>query len=264
MGVPGNANTLLLKSAAAGGGAYQVSRSLRFNSADSAYLNRTPASAGNRKTWTWAGWVKRSKLTESDYVHLFGHVNSAGSVFTNFIFKTGSDSLQFFGNSSSVSIETANLLRDVSAWYHLVLAVDTTQATASGRAKIYINGVEAVYATDNRSSTISQNADLNVNNTVIHEIGGNPNLSATRYFNGYLADIHFLDGIATDPSSFTTTDLTTGQLIPKAYTGSYGTNGFKLDFSSNATTAALGPMIEMLSAKGCAPNTKGVPRYCIE
>lgn len=240
MGVPGNANTLLLKSAAAGGGAYQVSRSLRFNSADSAYLNRTPASAGNRKTWTWAGWVKRSKLTESDYVHLFGHVNSAGSVFTNFIFKTGSDSLQFFGNSSSVSIETANLLRDVSAWYHLVLAVDTTQATASGRAKIYINGVEAVYATDNRSSTISQNADLNVNNTVIHEIGGNPNLSATRYFNGYLADIHFLDGIATDPSSFTTTDLTTGQLIPKAYTGSYGTNGFKLDFSSNATTAALG------------------------
>jgi hypothetical protein len=61
----------LILTSAAGGGVYEVSRSLRFNSADSAYLNRTPASAGNRKTWTWAGWVKRSGL--GAYMRLFNH-----------------------------------------------------------------------------------------------------------------------------------------------------------------------------------------------
>ena len=195
-------------------------RSLRFNSADSAHLSKTPAAAGNRKTWTWSGWVKRSALTASDYVHLFGYVASGATVYTNLIFKTGADSLQFWGNSGSVTLETSNLLRDPSAWYHLVLAVDTTQATAADRAKIYVNGSEAAYAVDNRSSTLSQNADLNVNNTVVHEIGGNPNYSATRYFNGCLAEINFIDGQALSPQEFGFFDGA-GIWQPKRFTGDY-------------------------------------------
>ena len=191
----------IVGAANAAGGEFQIDRSLRFNSADSAYLNRTPSSASNRKTWTWSAWVKRSALTASDYVHLFGYVASGATAYTNFIFKTGADSLQFWGNSGSVTLETSELLRDPSAWYHLVLAVDTTQATAADRAKIYINGSEAAYAVDNRSSTLRQNAYLNVNNTVIHEIGGNPNFSNTRYFNDYRSKIHLIHRQALSPTA---------------------------------------------------------------
>ena len=225
-----------------GGGVseYQIQRSLRFNSADSAYLSRTPASAGNRKTWTWAGWVKRSGLTASDYVHLFGYVATTPFTYTLLNFDTANDSLQFWGNSTGITLQTSNLLRDPSAWYHIVLTVDTTQAVVADRAKIYINGIETAYAVDGRSSTLSQNADLNVNNTVVHEIGGNPNHSATRYFNGYLADIHFIDGQSLDPTSFGEFDEN-GIWQPKAYSGgSYGTNGFHLPFNDNSTAAALG------------------------
>ena len=245
--IPGSANPLLLAGAAEAA-AFQIDRSLRFNSADSAYLNRTPSSASNRKTWTWSAWVKRSALTASDYVHLFGYVASGATAYTNFIFKTGADRLQFWGNSGSVTLETSNLLRDPSAWYHLVLAVDTTQATAADRAKIYINGSEAAYAVDNRSSTLSQNADLNVNNTVVHEIGGNPNFSNTRYFNGYLAEIHFIDGQALAPTAFGEYD-DNNLWQPKEYSGTYGplvdtsqtwSNGMKTTIAATTTYSTTG------------------------
>ena len=238
MGVPGNANTLLLKSAAAGGGAYQVSRSLRFNAGDSAYLNRTPASAGNRKTWTWAGWVKRSG---SGSTGIFGAGGSGDTDYFGVSFDS-SDKFSIGGNLTNFLI-TTQVFRDFSAWMHIVVALDTTQGTASNTLKIYVNGVlVTAYDTDNRASKTSSSVDLGFNRASLQGIGclinsaGNP----ATYNNCYLADIHFIDGQALTPESFTTTDLTTGQLIPKAYTGSYGTNGFKLNFSDNSTTAALG------------------------
>jgi hypothetical protein len=229
MGVPGNANALLLASAAVSGG-YQVSRSLRFDSSASSSLTRSPASASNRRTFTWSGWVKRAKSGGSQY-GLFG-----GGGYFHFSFLSG-DTLNI-NDSAGFNLTTNSVYRDFSAWYHILLAVDTTQATASNRLKLYVNGIQALFT---GSTYASQNADTDVNTTAQHTVGalifGG---SVNSPFDGYLADVHFIDGQALDPSSFTTTDLTTGQLIPKAYTGSYGTNGFKLNFSDNSTTAALG------------------------
>jgi hypothetical protein len=235
MGVPGNANALLLASAAVSGG-YQVSRSLRFNSADSSFLSRTPASAGNRKTWTWAGWVKRSGL--DSFQKIFGNEDSSELNGVAIQFRSD-NSLHVYDITSSVQWQkiTTAVYRDPSSWYHLVVAVDTTNGTAGDRVKIYINGVrETSFST---SSDPSPSADTQLNTTTAHGIGRSGAYNGS-YFNGYLADIYFIDGQALTPSSFAETDATTGQLIPKAYSGSYGSNGWKLSFSDNSTTAALG------------------------
>lgn len=216
----------------------QVQRSLRFNSADSAYLNRTPSVAGNRKTWTWSGWVKRSALTASDNVHLFGTLPMPN--FTLILYTIFSDSLNLYVQGTiPPTLRTQNVYRDCSSWYHIVVSVDSTQATATNRAKLYINGVEAIYAVDNRAS-FAQNSDTFVNSTYVHELGGCPSFSNTRYFNGYLTEVNFIDGQALTPSSFGETNGTTGQWQPKKYTGTYGTNGFYLPFSNNSSVAALG------------------------
>jgi hypothetical protein len=121
---------------------------------------------------------------------------------------------------------------------HLVIAFDTTQAASSDRVSNVINGAEVTaFGTDQRSS-ISQNSEWGMNTTNEHIIGRNPT-SSGNYFSGYLADIHFIDGQALDPSSFGEFD-DNGVWQPIAYAGSYGTNGFHLPFSDNSTAAALG------------------------
>jgi hypothetical protein len=224
----------------AGPAVYSIERSLRFNSSDSAYLSRTPSVAGNRKTWTWAGWVKRSAISSTRY-SLFVAA-TGGNNQTEFFFEQaiGADKLHFYhyDNAYLGQCLTAAVFRDTSAWYHIVLAVDTTQATASNRCKIYVNGVQQSTAF---ATNFTQNGDLYVNATNDHAIGydvGNAP-SQPYYFSGYLADIHFIDGQALDPSSFGEFD-TNGVWQPIAYAGSYGTNGFHLPFSNNSTAAALG------------------------
>ena len=227
-------------SKATGGGAagYQIERSLRFNSSDSAYLSRTPAVAGNRRTWTWAGWVKRSSLVDS-------MIFSAGTSDTNrsiIGFLGGNDGkLYVLNNVSSsgyLSHVSAAVFRDVSAWYHFVIAADTAQVAAADRFKFYVNGVLQTWET----TANPQNTDTLFNTTSGHTVGSNPPYAASAWFSGYLADIHFIDGQALTPSSFTEVSATTGQLIPLAYSGSFGTNGFWLKFSDNsaATAATLG------------------------
>jgi hypothetical protein len=192
-------------------------------------LSRTPASAGNRKTWTWAGWVKRSKLGE--YVRLFNNTTSPANAAIQFM---DTDKLRLFDTAISLDLQTTQVFRDPSSWYHIVVSLDTTQGTASNRAKLYVNG--SAITAFSTSTYPSQNADGGINNNVAHSIGGS--VAVSEYFNGYLADIYFIDGQALDPTSFTETDATTGQLIPKAYTGSYGTNGFHLEFADNSSNTA--------------------------
>jgi hypothetical protein len=213
---------------AAGAGGYEIERSLRFNSSDSAYLSRTPASAGNRKTWTWAGWVKLS--TSTAYIFAASSDNWGGNYTT---IQFNGTALRVEGSNPTHDVFTANIFRDYSAWMHLVVAFDTTQATAANRIKVYVNGVEAVYST---ASYPAQNSDTLVNAAVYHQISGRP---AGNFLNGYLADVHFIDGQALDPSSFGEFD-DNGVWQPIAYAGSYGTNGFYLDFADNSTAAALG------------------------
>jgi hypothetical protein len=222
---------------AAGDDGYRIERSLRFNSPDTAYLNRTPASAGNRKTWTWSGWVKRSALgTEQRlFVAYSGDENNTTEVgfdssnrivFSNVI--SGTQGNGFYGITSAV-------FRDVSAWYHIVYAIDTTQSTAAAALKVYVNGVQQTLGT----STYGGGANHNtfVNNTNVHRIGQTapPN---SGYFNGYLTEVNFIDGQALTSSSFGETNPVTGVWGPKRYAGTYGTNGFYLKFADNSNTTA--------------------------
>lgn len=233
MTVPGNIDALLL----GGLGGYQIERSLRFNSPDSAYLNRTPASAGNRRTWTWSGWVKQAKPYSNggnQFAMLFGSSsdasNRAGVQFN-------SDTFQVFslsGGSTQLSVASTAVLRDPSAWYHFVVSIDSTQAASSDRAKLYINGslVTALSST----TYPTQNTDLYLNSTNLHGVGGG--ISSSSYFDGYLTEINFIDGQALTPSSFGETNLVTGVWGPKRYAGTYGTNGFYLKFADNSNTTA--------------------------
>ena len=237
----------LLLSSAAAAAATGISRSLRFNSSDSAYLSRTPASAGNRKTWTWAGWVKRSKLSTLQYIlQAYGGGSYRGSLF----FDTD-DKLYFYLGNTSAAIYTIAVFRDVSAWYHIALKIDTTQATQSTGMKLYVNGVEQ---TVTNSGTYTQNDEGWINSTNAHQISG----TSSYYFDGLLADCYLIDGQALTPSSFTETDATTGQLIPKAYTGSYGTNGFRLTFSDNSGTTSTTLGKDSAGSNNWTPNNFSV------
>jgi len=240
MTIPGSANPLLLKApAGGGGGGYAIERSIRLNAPDSAYLSRTPGSAGNRKTWTWAGWVKRARVNNSDLECFFACVPSA-SDYVQLAFQPGTNNLGLYiANPSGVAQSfSLNVYRDLSAWYHIVVAFDSTQATITNRLKVYVNGIEIAYSTDARIY-ITQNTDFAVNSVYQHTISGIVPYSGTRYLSGYLADIHFIDGQALDPTSFGEFD-DNGIWQPIAYSGSYGTNGFHLPFSDNSTAAALG------------------------
>ena len=230
-GLGGGINSYIFLSG--GADPYIISRSLRFNSGDSAYLNRTPSSATNQRTWTYSGWVKRSSL--SGNLSFF----SAGSDASNrshFLFDSVNQSLRFFDVPTSLNIVTTQVLRDASAWYHFVLAVDTTQATSTDRVKIYINGVQVT--SFSTATYPSQNADLQVNKNIDTRIGSGA-AAYPEYFNGYLADIHLVDGQALSPTSFGETD-TSGVWQPKKFSGAHGTNGFHLDFKDNSSNAALG------------------------
>jgi hypothetical protein len=201
-------------------------------------LSRTPASAGNRKTWTWAGWVKRSNPSTSPDNN--NALISAGSnVFlARLDANDGSNRLEIYnynGSSFDFQLVTTQVFRDFSAWFHLVICLDTDNGTASDRIRIYVNGTRVTtFSTASYPSPGLSTAA--VNNTVEHRIGSTS--AGNNYFNGYLADIYFIDGQALDPSSFTETDATTGQLVKKAYTGSYGTNGFHLEFADNSSNTA--------------------------
>jgi hypothetical protein len=150
---------------------------------------------------------------------------------------TNPDKLEVFQFEGTVTfiVATAAVFRDPSAWYHIAVAFDTTQATSTDRIKVYVNGVLQVLT----GTFPSLNFDADVNAAAPHAIGRWQG-GAARYLSGYLADIHFIDGQALDPTSFGEFDDTTGVWVPKAYTGTYGTNGFHLDFADNASTTTIG------------------------
>jgi len=212
-------------------GGYTVKNSLRFNSGSSDYLNRTPASAGNRRTFTYSAWIKRSNVSSQQSIIAVGSVSLNNVGFSTDGYFTYWEYVP--NDSTNVAyFQTNRLFRDVSAWYHIVVSVDTTQATSSNRVKIYINGVqETSFST---ATYPSQNQDLNFNTNVTHQIGRYP-YTGTAFFNGYMSEIYMIDGQALEPTSFGETDTDTGIWKPKAYSGTYGTNGFYLQFKNSAS-----------------------------
>lgn len=196
------------------------------------YLAKTFGSAGNQRTWTWSGWVKLTGGGADETI--FSGGIGLGASGNRTVFRILSGELEkvmvFSGNTSQFAFKTSASLRDKSAWYHFVLAMDTTQATASNRFKMYINGSQV---TDTAQLTYpSQNLELGMNNNEQQYIGlltSDNNLP----FNGYMADVYFIDGTQLTAASFGETDSTTGIWIPKTYSGSYGTNGYRLEFKNS-------------------------------
>jgi hypothetical protein len=213
-------------------GSYQIANSLRFRSSASAYLNRTPSVAGNRQIWTWSGWVKRGALGAAQI--LFG---AAASPFGSYFRFESGGTLRFYdynGTTFSPDLITTQVFRDPSSWYHLVLVSDTTQATSTNRIRMYVNGTQiTAFSTATYPAQNAQNTSIN--NTYPTTIG-----AASASLDGYLADVNFIDGQALTPTSFGAFDPVTGVWTPKKYSGTYGTNGFKLNFSNGTSTTTLG------------------------
>jgi len=216
---------LILASNSASGG-YNVANSLRFNSASSDYLSRTPASATNQKTFTISAWVKLSSLTDGAIFNAY----ISGTQVTTFFFYGNQLYFYHYDGSFLINMVSTQLFRDTSAWYHVMASIDTTQATSSNRVKLYVNGSQI---TNFSTSTYgSQNQDTFINSTVSHTIGReSPSQS---YIGGYVSEFNFIDGQQLTPSSFGETNTLSGIWIPKAYTGSYGTNGFFLKFQDSS------------------------------
>ena len=236
MTVPGNLSSPLLATAAEAAAAAAGVRSLRFNDDDSAYLNRTPSSAGNRKTWTWSAWVKRSTLGTNQKLFSAG----TSSNYFALAFNT-SDQIQvdsFGGGANPFYMHTGDMVfRDVSAWYSVVAVLNTTESTGSDRFKLYINGSQVTLTVG--TNVPPSNGDQLVNSTIEHKIGNISYGSTSQPFDGYLADIYFIDGSALDPTSFGAYD-DNGVWQAAAYTGTFGTNGFHLKFDDASSNAALG------------------------
>jgi hypothetical protein len=225
---------ILNNSNAISAGGYDVNNSLRFRSSASARLSRTFASTGtNNKIQTLSAWVKRGLLSSSTTYRLMGGYNGSAANSTEINFNN--DTLRVeFGGAANNALITTQVFRDPSAWYHIVIAIDTTQATASNRVKMYVNGTQVTaFGTANypAQNADSQLTSANANNSI------GAGWSGFEYFDGYMAEVNFIDGQAKTPSDFGETDTTTGSWKPKAYTGTYGTNGFYLKFSDIATTS---------------------------
>jgi len=208
---------------------YSIDQSLRFDAASESELSRTFASGGNRRKWTFSTWIKRTTLTPSgndDYI--FGIRTAANNASFMFLNWRAGDDLIVTGQST-LWLRSDRVFRDVGAWYHIVWSLDTDNSTASQRMRLYVNGSELTsFSTDSRSSL---SGDQAVNAAAEHNIGRHP--SSTGYGLGaYLAETHFIDGQAYDPSYFGETK--NGIWVPKAYSGSYGTTGFYLSYANSS------------------------------
>ena len=224
--------------APAGGGGYQIGNSLRFRGAQE--LSRTPATASsNRKQFTISFWAKWGDLNSSAQIeHIFQGGGAAGTwniVRYSQNYTVAARNAGLYNASLSGDLYTPNYkLRDFSAWYHIVYSCDYNQGNAADRVKIYVNGVQAPTAAG--GSGFPGNVDQPWNSNVIHKIAGHT-YTTGYHFSGYMAEVQNIDGQALPP-----TDLgefnADGVWVPKKYTGTYGPNGWYLDFSDPADIGA--------------------------
>ena len=228
MGLPVEINNLMMGAV----GGYQVGRSLRFRSSASAYLSRTPSVTGNQKKWTWSAWVKRGKIGAAGYL-MTAPNNSGPNDGTVGLYFESDDKLYTYYDTSGTNpygpVGPA-VYRDPSAWYHIVWAVDAVNTIHY----VYVNNV--LVSTD--TSKYPPNFTYSMNQSGYLQTMGTQAWGISTFFDGYLAEVNFIDGQALTPSSFGSTDVN-GIWQPKKYTGTYGTNGFYLPFSDTSSTTNL-------------------------
>ena len=210
----------------AGPQGFQVANSARFNRSSSDYLTRSTGTPDSRRKATFSVWVKRGDLSSSDNMDLFCiTTNSTDRMHLRF----QGDDIDFYESGTNDRLTTDRKFRDVSAWYHIVLALDSTQGTASNRMKLYINGVqETSFST---ATYPSENYDfpLNFANT---QIGKSDVTNA--YFGGYMSEVLYLDGTAAAVTDLGEFNSQTGIWVPKVVTGlTFGNNGYYLPFTNS-------------------------------
>jgi len=232
----------MMMGSGAGDSAYKIDQSLIFEQASNSQLSRVVSSAGNRRTYTFSTWIKKTSqddwqavMSVDSHIAAGGNDNSGLHFYEDTIYIVDYDY-----STTNWLLRTNRVFRDNSSWYHIVYVVDTTQGTAANRVKLYINGVqETSFST---ATYPSQNVEGLWNSTITDRLGGalttrvgnGSQIATTNGMDGNLAETHFIDGTALTPSSFGETNSDTNQWIPKEYSGSYGTNGFYLKFVSGA------------------------------
>jgi hypothetical protein len=223
------------------------------------YLTRT-FSAGNRKTWTWSAWIKVAQTSGAQRLFL-GHNNTAPSTQINIEIAYSSDDVRFTtynydGAATNYILQTNRLLRDTSGWYHLVVSTDTTQATASDRLKMYVNGVQET--SFSQSTYPSQNFDTQMNNnSAIAQVSGGGTPASP--FNGSMSHIHFIDGTAYDATAFGEFDANGVWKINTSPSVTYGTNGFFILKNGNSVTDQSGNGNNFTVAGGTLTKTEDSP-----
>jgi hypothetical protein len=217
---------------------FPIGQSLRFRSASADYLSRTPTISSNRTTWTWSGWVKRSKLGGG---WLFGSNNSNNQAYTGITFDANDKIYLLTGTTvpSNPHLATSNqVFKDTTKWVHIVSTLDANNSDPTKRWRVWADGVELAMTV---TAQMAQGLALNINASQEHCLGRQGGGTAAGYFEGYMADVNFVDGQVLDPTSFGQWDAN-GYWIPKSYDGSYGTNGFHVNFAdkSGTTLTTLG------------------------
>ena len=207
-----------------------IANSCRFDDGSSDFLSRTPSGASNRKTWTFSTWVKLGNIgTEKGLLHSESDSNNYTAIRFSSDHRFKVLSARSGSTANGFYLITTRLFRDPSAWYHIVVAVDTTLGTATNRVRIYVNGVEET-AFDTDDFGASQNYDTDINATSQQNVGDDN----SGFHDGYLAETVLIDGQQLDSTSFGAFNPVTNIWEPIAYAGTYGTNGFRLDFSDSS------------------------------
>ena len=219
---------------------YTIDQSIRFNDDDTAYMTRTPSSNGNRKTFTWSGWVKigAGAIASNSYLLATTGGASDSGYFTFYINQTY-NSLSVTGYST-VWKRTSQVFRDPSAWYHIVIRVDSTNATADDRIRIYVNGEQVTSFAASSNPALNHDFGINTTSNTTYLFsespqGGGP--TSDKCWDGYGAEINFIDGQALAPTEFGEFN-DDGVWVPKAYAGTYGTNGFYITGEDSADLGA--------------------------
>jgi hypothetical protein len=223
-----------------------LTNSVRFRQSASAYLSRTPAVASNQRTFTISFWVKRGKLGDAQ---AFVGTRPDGNNAFKFSFDSN-DKLNFdvYISYQSTSLISTQVFRDPSAWYHIVAAYDSTQATASNRVKIYVNGTQiTAWAT---ATYPALNDAVPYNSVTPHNIGRYPYPDS--YLDGYLTEFNSIDGQALTPNYFGATSVATGAWQPATYRGTYGTNGFYLPMNKTVEDYSVDYLVVAGGGSGAA------------
>ena len=200
------------------GAAYEIENSCKFESDNAEYIDNRHYTAGNTRTWTLSFWIKRTELGTTQKVYDAGNAAMVAFLSTDII-KI---------ENSNLYLETNTVFRDTSAWYHIVVLNDSTQSTASDRAKLWINGVQET--SFSIETYMAQNQEGNMNSATSISIGG----AVGVHVNGYMAELFFVDGQALAPTDFGEFDEDNGIWKPKEYNGTLSGTSIKLDFSNSA------------------------------